>query len=267
MKIEFIGGGAMGEALIKSLLAKNDVKPDDIVVHDISAQRRDYMATTYRVKVQEGSKSVLPETDVIVLAVKPQDFHSLKNMFTGLSDRQMIISIMAGVTLENIQTTTRHTHVVRSMPNMPAQIGEGMTVWTALPEVTETQKKQAKLILSSCGEELYVNDEKYMDMATAVSGSGPAYMYMIIEALSDAGVHIGMPRKMAEKLVIETMIGSARSLKQLGKHPAELKNMVTSPGGTSSEGLLQLEVGGLRSLMLRAVIAAYEKSKAMGTKK
>jgi pyrroline-5-carboxylate reductase len=152
------------------------------------------------------------------------------------------------------------------MPNMPAQIGEGMTVWTTASEVSERQKDMAQSILAALGEELYVSAEKYIDMATAVSGSGPAYVFLVIEALTDAGVHIGLPRDMAEKMVIQTVLGSARSVKATGKHPAELKNKVTSPGGTTAEGLLQLESGGLRSLLLRAVIAAYEKSKSLGAK-
>lgn len=267
MKIEFIGGGVMGEALLKSLLFKNVVKPGDILVHDISKQRLNYLSKTFKIKIINGNKAVAPDTDVIVLAIKPQDFSNFKNSTAKFTVKQMVISIMAGVTLNSIQTKLHHNRIVRAMPNMPAQIGEGMTVWTASPDVTESQKKIAKTVLASCGAELYVNSEKYIDMATAVSGSGPAYIYMIIEALSDAGVHIGMPRTMAEKLVVETMIGAAKTIKQMEKHPAELKNMVTSPGGTSSEGLLQLEIGGLRSLLLRAVIAAYEKSKGMGSGK
>jgi pyrroline-5-carboxylate reductase len=152
------------------------------------------------------------------------------------------------------------------MPNMPSQIGEGITVWTATTEVDQKQKELAKSILSSLGEELYVNSEKYIDMATALSGSGPAYIFLIVEALIDAGVHIGLPRNIAEKLVLETTIGSTKTIKVMAKHPAELRNMVTSPGGTTAEGLLQLETGGLRSLLLQAVIAAYDKARSLGTK-
>jgi pyrroline-5-carboxylate reductase len=141
-----------------------------------------------------------------------------------------------------------------------------MTVWTASAEVTQSQKEMVKSILVASGEEIYVNSEKYIDMATALSGSGPAYIFLIIEALTDAGVHIGLPRDIAEKLVLQTVIGSTRAIKVTSKHPAELKNMVTSPGGTTTEGILQLEAGGLRSLLFRAVIAAYDKAKSLGTK-
>jgi pyrroline-5-carboxylate reductase len=143
-------------------------------------------------------------------------------------------------------------------------VGEGMTVWTATADVNQKQKDMAQSILAALGQEIYVASEKYIDMATAVSGSGPAYVFLIIESLVDAGVHIGLPRDMAEKLVVQTVLGSARAVEVMGKHPAELRNMVTSPGGTTTEGLLQLENGGLRSLLLQAVIAAYNKAKALG---
>ena len=172
---------------------------------------------------------------------------------------------MAGATLESLHEGLGHSCLVRAMPNMPAQIGEGMTVWTATDEVNQKQKEMAQSILAAMGKEIYVSSEKYIDMATALSGSGPAYVFLIIEALVDAGVHIGLPRDMAEKLVVQTVLGSTRAVEVMGKHPAELKNMVTSPGGTTTEGLLQLETGGLRSLLLQAVIAAYNKAKSSGS--
>jgi pyrroline-5-carboxylate reductase len=160
-----------------------------------------------------------------------------------------------------------HPYLIRSMPNMPAQIGAGMTVWTATNDVTQQHKEYARSILSSSGEEIFVNSEKYIDMSTALSGSGPAYIFLEIEALIDAGVHIGLPREIAEKLAIETTLGSTKMVKEMKKHPAELRNIVTSPGGTTVEGIFQLETGGLRSLLLKAVIAAYEKSKDLGSRK
>jgi len=144
---------------------------------------------------------------------------------------------------------------------MPAQIGEGMTIWTATAEVNEKQKETAQSILGALGEELYVSDEKYLDMATALSGSGPAYVFLFIEGLIDAGVHIGLPRSIAEELVIQTVLGSTQTVKKTTKHPAELRNMVTSPGGTTTDALLKLEKGGFRSLLLEAVAAAYEKAR------
>ena len=266
MKICFIGGGNMGEAIVKSLLAKGLAKPDDITASDISEARRDILKKKYRIKTVTNNKQAVSDAEVVVLAIKPQELAKVLPELKGLSSKQLVLSIMAGATIETLEEGLGHSVIVRAMPNMPAQIGEGMTVWTATADVNQKQKDMAQSVLAAMGKEIYVSGEKYIDMATAVSGSGPAYIFLIIEALVDAGVHIGMPRDMAEKLVIQTVLGSTRSLEVMGKHPAELKNMVTSPGGTTSEGLLQLETGGLRSLLLKAVIAAYNKSKALGAK-
>ncbi len=266
MKIGFIGGGNMGEAIIKSLLAKGVARPDDITISDVSEARRDILKKKYRIKNVSSNKEAVKGAEVVVLAIKPQEMSKVLPELKGLSAKQLVLSIIAGATIDTLEEGLGHSLIVRSMPNMPAQVGEGMTVWTATAEVNQKQKDMAQSILAAMGKEIFVSSEKYIDMATALSGSGPAYVFLIIEALVDAGVHIGMPRDMAEKLVIQTVLGSTRALEVMGKHPAELKNMVTSPGGTTSEGLLQLETGGLRSLLLKAVIAAYNKSKALGTK-
>jgi len=149
------------------------------------------------------------------------------------------------------------------MPNMPGQIGEGITIWTATDETTEGQKELAQNVLRALGEELYVKEEKYLDMATALSGSGPAYVFLFIEALIDAGVHIGLPREIAQKLVLQTVLGSTHVVEKTQRHPTELRNMVTSPGGTTAEALFQLEKGGFRSLIIEAVAAAYEKAQRL----
>lgn len=265
MKVSFIGGGTMGEAIIKSLLAKGVAKPGDVVVSDVSKARRDVLKK-HGVKVVADNKEAVKGAEVVVLAVKPQELGKVMAELKGLSPQQLVLSIAAGATLESLQQGLKHSRLVRAMPNMAAQIGEGMTVWTATAEVGQKQKDMAQSIMAAMGKEIYVGSEKYIDMATAVSGSGPAYIFLVIEALVDAGVHIGLPRDMAEKLVVQTVVGSARAVETMGKHPAELKNMVTSPGGTTTEGLLQLEAGKLRSLLLQAVIAAYNKAKALGAK-
>jgi pyrroline-5-carboxylate reductase len=177
----------------------------------------------------------------------------------------VVISIAAGITLDTLSKGLEHRVLVRAMPNMPAQISEGITVWTATDQVNKEQKEMARTVLAATGGEVYVSSEKYIDMATAVSGSGPAYIFLIMEALMDAAVHIGLPRTIAERLVTDTVIGSAMSVKLMEKHPAELRNVVTSPAGTTSEGLMQLEAGGIRTLLLEAVTAAFEKSKKMGS--
>ncbi len=266
MKISFIGGGVMGEALLKSIIAKGVAAPKDLTVSDVSQKRRDIIKKNYKVTTTTSNLEAAKKAEVTILAVKPQDVNNVLKELKGLSAKQLVLSIAAGVTLETLQKGLNHSCLVRAMPNMPAQIGEGMTVWTTSTGVSQKQKEMVKAILAASGEELYVANEKYIDMATAVSGSGPAYIFLVIEALTDAGVHIGLPRDIAEKLVIETVIGSARAVKGMDKHPAELKNMVTSPGGTTTEGILQLETGGLRSLLLRAVIAAFDKAKSLGAK-
>ncbi|MBM3150466.1 MAG: pyrroline-5-carboxylate reductase, partial [Chloroflexi bacterium] len=228
MKIGFVGGGVMGEAIIKGVLAKGVARPVDIVVSDISKARRDLLNKQYGVKAVTDNRQAVDGAEVVVLAIKPQELHKVLGELKGLTAKQLIISIVAGATLDTLCQGLGGEYVVRTMPNMPAQIGEGMTVWTATPEVSESQKGMAQSILAALGGELYVSAEKYIDMATAVSGSGPAYVFLIIEALTDAGVHIGLPRDMAEKMVIQTVLGSARSVKATGKHPAELKNRVTS---------------------------------------
>ena len=266
MKLSFIGGGVMGEAIIKSVLAKGVAAPADITVSDVSQSRRDTMNKTYGVKTTASNREAADGAEAVVLAVKPQDLSKVLGEVKGLSPQQLVLSIVAGATLDSLRQGLDHPCLVRAMPNMPAQIGEGMTVWTATGEVNQQQREKAQSILAALGEELYVSSEKYIDMATALSGSGPAYVFLVIEALTDAGVHIGLPRDVAEKLVTETMLGSTRAVKVTGRHPAELRNMVTSPGGTTTEGLLQLETGGLRSLLLQAVIAAYDKAQKLGAK-
>jgi pyrroline-5-carboxylate reductase len=156
-----------------------------------------------------------------------------------------------------------HSSVVRAIPNMPAQIGEGMTVWTATTETKARHKKLAQIVVGALGKEIYVADEKYLDMATALSSSGPAYVFLFIEALIDAGVHIGLPRDMAKELVLQTVLGSTRTVEKTGRHPADLRNMVTSPGGTTTEALFELEKGRFRSLLLEAVAAAYKKAESL----
>jgi pyrroline-5-carboxylate reductase len=254
----------MGEAIIRSILAENIAQASEITVSDISSERRDMLSREYGVKSTAQNAEAVAGADVVVLAVKPQDIDQLMSELRPLTGNRIVISIAAGITLETLSKGLEHRILVRAMPNMPAQISEGVTVWTATGQVNEEQKEIARSILAASGSEIYVTSEKYIDMATAVSGSGPAYVFLIMEALADAAVHIGLSRDIAEKLVTDTMIGSALTVRITGKHPAELRNMVTSPAGTTSEGLMHLEAGALRTLLLEAVTAAFEKSKKMG---
>jgi pyrroline-5-carboxylate reductase len=266
MEIAMIGGGTMGEALAKSLLSKKVAAKEDITFSDVVATRLDSLKKRYGTRITGNNVLAVKDADVIILAIKPQDLLPVLESLAGHVKSKLVISIAAGITLGSICNKLNYSHVVRAMPNTPAQVGKGMTAWTAAKEVTKQEMTAARTILSSMGEEQYFGDEKYIDMATAVSGSGPAYVFLFIESFIDAGVHIGLPRPIAEKLAIETIVGSAEAMKKMGRHPAEMKNMVTSPGGTTAEALLRLEEGGLRSLVINAVIAAYNKAKSLGAK-
>jgi pyrroline-5-carboxylate reductase len=256
----------MGAALVKSILRARLAARGDIVVSDVSLERREMARKRYGVAVSDDNAAAVKGADAVILAIKPQEMDGVMDQLSGKLVSQLVISIAAGVTLETISRRLKYGAVVRAMPNTPAQVGKGMTVWTSSRELTSGKYEEARLILASLGEELHFKDERYLDMATAVSGSGPAYVFLFIESLIDAGVHIGLPRDTAQKLVIETVAGSAEVMKKMARHPAELRNMVTSPGGTTTEALLRLESGGLRSLVINAVAAAYEKAKSLGAK-
>jgi pyrroline-5-carboxylate reductase len=266
MKVAVIGGGTMGGALVKSILRARLAAKGDIIVSDVSRERRELAGKRYGIAVTDDNAAAVKGADTVILAIKPQEMDGVMDQVSGHLKSQLVISIAAGVTLETISRRLKYGAVVRAMPNTPAQVGRGMTVWTSSGELTAEKHAAARLILACLGEEMYLKDERYMDMATAVSGSGPAYVFLFIEALIDAGVHIGLPRDTAQKLVIETVAGSAEVMKKMARHPAELRNMVTSPGGTTTEALLRMESGGLRSLVINAVTAAYEKAKSLGAK-
>jgi len=265
VRLAFIGTGVMGEAVIAALLQRGLAQPTDITACDISAQRREHLSQAYSVATADHAASAAAGADVIVLAVKPQDFPAVARDLRGrLGTGQTAVSIMAGVSLAALRDGLGHQAVVRAMPNTPAQIGEGMTVWTATEAVSASARDDIHRILGALGQELYVADEKYVDMATAVSGSGPAFVFLMMEAMIDAAVHIGLRREMATAMVIQTVLGSARYAQATGRHPADLRNQVTSPGGTTAEGLLALEEAGVRAAFAQAIIAAYERARQLG---
>jgi len=267
MKVAVIGGGTMGGALVKSILRARLALKGDIVVSDVSRDRRDMIKKRHGVAVTDNNVEAVEGTDAVILAVKPQEMAAVLSRLSGHLASQLVISIVAGISLDTISQISKQSALVRAMPNTPAQVGKGMTVWTSSGELALEKHDMARKILASMGEEMYLKDERYLDMATAVSGSGPAYVFLFIEALIDAGVHIGLTRDMAQMLVIETVAGSAEAMKKMSRHPAELRNMVTSPGGTTAEALFRLESGGFRSLVISAVVAAYEKAQRLGSKK
>lgn len=265
LRIAVIGAGIMGEAMISGMLRKDLVPPEQIMATELRAERRDEIAQRYGVQVTDDNVAAVHWAQVAVFAVKPQTLPRLLPELRGtLNDGELVISIVAGAPIRHFAELLNHPQVVRSMPNTPAQIGEGMTVWTSAEAVTEAQRGWARTILGSFGHEQYVDDENYLDMATALSGTGPAYFFLLMEAMVDAGVHLGFPRYMAQKLVLETMYGSVLYAQQSGKHLAELKNGVTSPGGTTAAALYELERGGLRTVLTDAIWAAYRRSAELG---
>jgi pyrroline-5-carboxylate reductase len=265
MKVSFIGGGNMGEAILAALIRQNLSQPGDIFVSDAKEERREYLKTTYGVHTSASNVSMAAKGQVVILAVKPQNLAEVMAEMTGqLSASQLLLSIIAGKSLSALRAGLNYERIVRAMPNTPAQIGQGMTVWTALPEVNETQKSWAKAILSVMGQEVYVADEGVIDMATAVSGSGPAYVFLFMEALLAAAQDIGLPEKMAQAMVFQTLAGSVAYAAKSGKDLADLRRMVTSPGGTTAEALKVFEQGDFSALVKRAVAAAYRRAQELG---
>jgi pyrroline-5-carboxylate reductase len=265
MKLGFIGGGMMGEAIIAGALSNGIAAPADIAVCEIVAARREHLASTHRVSVSADAREAAAGAGLVVLAVKPQEFGTASQALAGgLKPDQTAVSIMAGVTIATIQSALKHEAVARAIPNTPAQIGEGMTVWTATAAVDQASRDAIASVLTVLGRDIYVSEEKYIDMATAVSSSGPAYVFLVMEAMIDAAVHIGLRRDMAETMVLQTVLGSARYAQATGRPLAELRAQVTSPGGTTAEGLLALEEAGLRAAFTRAIVAAHEKAKKLG---
>ncbi len=265
-EIAFIGGGVMAEAMISSLIDRGVAQPSEITVGEIDAARREYLARTHKVGVvSENAKAAAGHADgtPVIIALKPQHIDALRELKGAGGGSGPIVSIAAGVPIARLRELTGRQAVVRVMPNTPAQIGLGMSVWTATAEVGDSSRELVSAILGAMGRELYVHDERYIDMATALSGSGPGYVFLFLEALIDAGVHIGLQRDQAELLARQTLLGSAALADQSGRHPAELRNMVTSPGGTTAEGLAALEQGGLRAAVAQAVIAAHAKSRQL----
>ncbi len=265
MKIAVIGGGNMGEVILSAILDKGLTTPQAIWVSDIKETRHQHLGQKYGVAVMSSNRLAAEKGDVVILAIKPQNLVKVMAELNGqLKSRQLVLSIIAGARIDTLSLGLNHSLVIRAMPNTPARIGEGISMWTATAGVTEQQKGWAASILRAMGKEVYVDDERYIDMATAVSGSGPAYIFLFIESLVDAAVHIGLPRNIAQELVLETVLGSGHLIQKSGKEPSELRKMVTSPGGTTAEALLKLEKGGFSNLILQAVTAAYNKAKSLG---
>lgn len=257
----------MAEAMIAGLLRQKLADPRNIIAAGPREERGAELSKKYGIKSTTDNVEAAHQADVVVLSVKPQRLSEVMKGLKGVRSDALVLSIIAGATIKKINAGLKHKSIVRSMPNTPGQIGEGITVWTASKEVSEAQQKIARSLLSAMGEEVFVEDESYLDMATALSGSGPAYVFLFTEALIDAGVHMGFPRRISEQLVLQTIKGSASYYEGAARHPATLRNQVTSPGGTSAEALYYLEKAGFRTAISRAVWAAYQRSLELGKEK
>ncbi len=267
-KVAFIGPGVMAEAMLSGLLRERLLPPEAIVTAGPRPERLDALRRRYGVRTTTDNAEAAGEADLVVLCVKPQQLaKALTQIGAGrVPARALVLSIVAGAPMARIAEALAHPAVVRAMPNTPAQIGAGITVWTASPQVSPTQREMAQAVLRALGETVFVEDEGYLDMATALSGTGPAYVFLFMEALVDAGVHLGFPRRIAEQLVVHTVLGAAEYYRrQQGQvHLAYLRNQVTSPGGTSAAALYYLEKAGFRTAISRAVWAAYERALELG---
>lgn len=262
--ISFIGAGAMAEAMIGGVLKRGLIEPAQVYASHPRAERRNELAARYQINTTGSNEEASRNGKMVVITVKPQILRAILAELRGsLKPDQMVLSIVAGAPVSALATGLLHSAIARAMPNTPAQIGEGMTVWTATSQVEQEQRDQVQALLGALGHEMWVNDEKMLDMATALSGTGPTYVFLVMEAMIDAGVHMGFSRRIAQELVQQTMLGSVLFALDTRKHPAELRNMVTSPGGTSAEALYQMEKGGLRTVLSRAIYAAFERTQSL----
>jgi len=264
--VAFVGSGTMGEAMIRVTLAKGLLTPQQIIASDVRPDRLEALAARYGIRVTTDNATAVHDADVVVLSVKPQVLPTVLVELKGkVQPTAVVLSIVAGARLATLVEGLGHGAVFRSMPNTPAQIGEGMTVWTATEKTSEEQRARAEAVLQAMGQAIYVREEKQLDMATAVSGSGPGYVFLIMEAMVDAAVYLGFSRPVARQLVLQTVLGSVLFAVQSGVHLAELRNMVTSPGGATAEALYQMEKGSLRAVLCAAIQAAYQKSRLLGS--
>ena len=264
-KIAIIGPGVMGRTITDSLIHTGKVDPGNIMLAGPTAARLTQLQQEFGARGATDNAEAARWANVLILAVKPQRLTQVATSLKGaLRKDTLVISILAGVTTTTLLEKLDTTRIVRAMPNTPAQIGLGITVWTKTPQVDSDMKELTAQIIQTLGEEIFVEDESYLDMATALSGTGPAYVFLFMEAMIDAGVHMGFPRRIAEQLVVQTLRGSTEFYDQNHEHPARLRNDVTSPGGTSAEALYYLEKAGFRTAISRAIWAAYQRSIELG---
>lgn len=275
-RIAFIGLGTMAEAIAAGLLRKGLVKPEQLVGSHPRTARREELYAKYGIEMFEGNRDAVVAAypsdansgSLVILGIKPQRLSKVLDELKGAIHKdQVVVSVVAGAKIGTIADELLHASVVRTMPNTPAQIGEGMTAWTASNAVTELQEQQVCAMLEALGKTAHVENERQIDMATALSATGPTYIFLVMEALIDAGVHMGFSRHVSQELVQQMILGSVLFARESHKHPAELRNMVTSPGGTSAEAIYQMEKGSLRTVLSKAVWAAFQRAESLGAKR
>ena len=271
-QIAFIKKGAV-DFIREEDLRKKLVAPGQISASHPRANRRTELNEKYKIRAFESNAAAVEsirknENSIVALCVKPQRLDGVtRELKDVVSANQIVLSIIAGAKIEFLSEELNNRKIVRAMPNMPSQIGAGITAWTCTEKVSDDERANVKALLTALGKELYVETENMIDMATSLSATGPTYVFMVMEALTDAGVHLGFSREMSKELVQETMLGAVLFAMESNKHPAELRNMVTSPGGTSADAIYQMEKGGLRTVLSKAVYAAYQRAVALGRKK
>ena len=265
--LSFIGPGAMAEGMIYGLVHQNVAPPESIIAAGPRLERLEELKDCFGIGYTTDNSEAASRSDVIILSVKPQRLDKVLEGIRGfIKPEALIISIVAGASIEKISSGCDHNIIVRTMPNTPAQIGKGITVWTPSSEVSDHQLEMTRRILGALGEQVFVEEEFYLEMATALSGTGPAYVFLFMESMVDAGVHLGFPRRIAEQLVAQTVRGSVDYYEKREDpvHLARLRNEVTSPGGTSAAALYYLEKAGFRTAISRAIWAAYVRSQELG---
>jgi pyrroline-5-carboxylate reductase len=261
-KLGFIGGGVMAEAILSRLLANKIYKPSEIIVSDPLSLRRAYLQENYQVNVTAENQEVALSREAVILAIKPQ---ALENIKPVVLQTNLLISILAGIPIARLIKVFNFVDIIRAMPNTPATVGAGITAITAAHEMDSTFIDLSKKIFASIGQVVQI-PENLMDAVTGLSGSGPAYVAILIESLADGGVAAGLPRATALQLAIQTVLGTAQLLQTRDLHPAILKDQVSSPGGTTIAGVKALEQGGFRAATIEAVLASYSRSKELGHK-
>jgi pyrroline-5-carboxylate reductase len=263
-KVAVVGAGKMGEAIISGLLKSGVYNPKDIQAVEIIESRQKYITQTYNVKCHDNTKKAVAFGDVIIVAVEPGVVGKiLEQVGPVMKPGRVLVSIAAGVTLDYIQTNLpKEVPVIRVMPNQACLVNEAMITYCPSDNTTEEQVETVTEVLGLLGKVLQLK-EKYLNLATGLVGSGPAYIFLIIEALADAGVRLGLPKEISTVLAAQTTLGAAKMVVDTGEHPAKLKDKVATPGGTTVEGLLELERGGLRAVIISAVTKAAQKAKKL----